>query len=574
MSIRTDKKHLGSLTDKFTIDDVGSSLLQELAQGLYTPPEVIREYIQNAVDSHRLWFAETSEESTVPIRVQIRGKSITFFDGGIGMDEEEIRNVKSIAVSRKRVSDVRLAGHKGVGIWAGLSYFKKLRLYSTKYGSKKAYELIIDFASIVSAIDEDKSIGDVLNPNYQIEVYETDPDEHGAVITLSEPVRAEEDFINEEPVANALKRICPCKIHPSFVFYNELLEWHNANGLDLHNIYLNGEPVYKSFPSVVDNFTSGVLTINDRAVAHYWYAINKKNRILPSTNGELVGFRTSVEGFTIGETNLYSRGDYAGFAEIGKSISSRLDWYVGEFAVLDKDLRPNLQRREFETSEFSRQYIQRIRKWYEELDDKTRFTSAKRIVSEKYANMESVLTKANIGKYEADLLSFLKELHNDGNKILENRGNRNPPKEIQALKDQAAKRNILIKSIDGILTQLVGKKKLAEMLAEASKTNPSNKGIPSRRGAQSGNSATEIDVDGSDNGDEAGEYDEISNPVQLSSSGEASQNLSGYYSIFLDTLLGLLEEILEEIFPNSSKKTKRVLSLLRKRSFEAFQNDK
>ncbi len=574
MSIRTDKKHLGTLTDKFTIDDVGSSLLQELAQGLYTPPEVIREYIQNAVDAHRLWFAETGQKPTVPIRVQIRGKSITFFDGGIGMDDEEIRNVKSIAVSRKKASDVRLAGHKGVGIWAGLSYFKKLRLYSTKQGSKKAYELIINFDSIVSAIDEDKSIGDVLNPNYQIQIYESDPNEHGAVVTLSDPVRAEDDFVNEEPIANALKKICPCEIDPSFVFYNELLEWHNTHGLDLHKIYLNGEPVYKSFPSVVDNFTSDVLTINDRPVAHYWYAINKKNRILPSTNGELVGFRTSVEGFTIGETNLYSRGDYAGFAEIGKSISSRLDWYVGEFAVLDKDLRPNLQRREFETSEFSRQYIHRIRKWYEELDDKTRFTSAKRIVIDKYANMERILTRANIGNYEADLLGFLKELHNDGNKILEYRGNRNPPKEIQALKDQTSKRNILVKSIDGILTQLVGKKKLAQMLAEESKTNPSNKGISSRRGARSGDLTTEIDIDESDNGDEAGEYDEVPNPVQLPSSGEATQNLSSYYSIFLDTLSGLLEEILEEIFPDSNEKTKKVLTLLRKRSFEVFQNDK
>jgi hypothetical protein len=51
-----DRRYLGSLSDSFTIEDVGSTLLEHLAQGLYQPDEVIREYMQNAVDAHRLYW--------------------------------------------------------------------------------------------------------------------------------------------------------------------------------------------------------------------------------------------------------------------------------------------------------------------------------------------------------------------------------------------------------------------------------------------------------------------------------------------------------------------------------------
>lgn len=41
MSICTDNKHMRRLPNKFTIDDVGSSLFHDLAQALYRTPEII-----------------------------------------------------------------------------------------------------------------------------------------------------------------------------------------------------------------------------------------------------------------------------------------------------------------------------------------------------------------------------------------------------------------------------------------------------------------------------------------------------------------------------------------------------
>jgi hypothetical protein len=40
------------MDSEFTINDIGAYLMANLAKGLYTGPEVIREYVQNAVDSY------------------------------------------------------------------------------------------------------------------------------------------------------------------------------------------------------------------------------------------------------------------------------------------------------------------------------------------------------------------------------------------------------------------------------------------------------------------------------------------------------------------------------------------
>src|SRR5262245_27674746 len=110
------RKLLRRIEDEFGIEDVGSTLLEDLAKGLYQPYEVIREYVQNAVDAHRLWFSKTGEDPKTAIQIEIQGDTITIIDNGVGMTEKEIKKVKSIAVSRKRDADVELTGHKGVGI--------------------------------------------------------------------------------------------------------------------------------------------------------------------------------------------------------------------------------------------------------------------------------------------------------------------------------------------------------------------------------------------------------------------------------------------------------------------------
>lgn len=388
------------LDDRFTIQDVGSTLLDDLAKGLYQPEAVIREYVQNAVDAHRQWQNDFGTDPGQPIQIEIRGDRISILDYGIGMDEKDIRKVKSIAVSDKRNSEVRLTGYKGVGIWAGLSYFQTLELFSTKRGEKRGYKLTIKFKNIVDAISEQSSIGDVLNgdgknPNYFIEVCDADEDEHLAEVTLISPTRSSEWFLDEGNIRSTVQRICPCEIDPTFALYRQLTEWYRGEKTKLFPIVVAGKPVYRSYASSVEDFNGGTITFNDVVVAKYWLAINAdSSRGLPEKEDQLRGFRIVHDGFTLGPPNPYSDSDLPPFDSLSQSVTRYLNWYIGEIHIVDNDLKPNLARDKFEESDAAKQFIRRIRDWYVERDTYGRAVSKKRnLINDVYVEYEARLNE-------------------------------------------------------------------------------------------------------------------------------------------------------------------------------------
>src|SRR5437660_872349 len=179
----TDKGYR-TIDDTFGIEDVGSTLLDHLAKGLYPEAEVLREYIQNAIDAHRIWKHKTGTEPEGPIQVEVRGERLSVIDYGVGMSKEEVRKVKSIAITSKLDSEIPLTGHKGVGIWAGLSYFETLILETTKRGDPFGYRLTIHFRKIVESISDRANIGEVMGGNYFIEEYDEEIEKHSTSVTL------------------------------------------------------------------------------------------------------------------------------------------------------------------------------------------------------------------------------------------------------------------------------------------------------------------------------------------------------------------------------------------------------
>jgi len=364
------------LPDTVTLKNIGSNLLEELAKGLYKPDEMLREYIQNAIDAHRLWRSESGEKPAGPIQVEIRGERISILDRGNGMDEDEIRNVKSIAVSKKPKADIPLTGHKGVGIWAGLSYFETLTVTTTRRGSSLGYELVIHFKRIVESISDETSIDVALDPNYEIFEIDADPDTHYTDVTLSVPTRSADFFLTLDTVRQAIQRICPCEIAPSFTFHDELLAWYKQNGIEIFPIKLNGNPVHRSYPSKVEGFKTGTITLSDVPVAIYWHAINEKNRGLAAAGDELMHLRIIQDGFTLGGENPYGIPGLDGYEPFQQAVVNYLNWYIGEIYIRWDAVRPNLQRDAFEASPEADQFIKRLRRWYvTEIHDRTRVLS-------------------------------------------------------------------------------------------------------------------------------------------------------------------------------------------------------
>ncbi|GEM_PF-3120842 len=549
------RKRIGKLEDEFTIDDVGSTLLDDLAKGLYQPDEIIREYIQNAVDAHRLWKERTGFETEGPIQVEFRdnNNSISIFDYGIGMDESDIRKVKSIAVSKKHGEEVKLTGYKGVGIWAGFSYFKTLRLYSTKNGNDRGYLLQINFADIIDAINQEASIGEALNPNYSIDEFEEKTDEHFTEVSLINPVRSKGFFTDPEEVKNAIRKICPCELDETFHLHDEVVQWYEENDIDTYQIQVDGEFVYKSYPSNVKKFEEGVITLNDSPLAKYWRAVTQGNGILKPKDDQLVGFRVIQNGFVIGRTNLYDEKVRSGFDNI--SLASYLDWWIGEIYIELDDLRPNLRRDELEESEITRQFIKNLRSWYKELADETRIISYKTRYENKYSDFEKIIKelseKDNLDADDKEnLRQVLDQLKEHKNKFEKNRGKKNVKNKILALRDRDIKlqRRRLVNSIEKLLGNGIEEDITGSEDEEKKPSSTQETATDSKDGKTEKKEKTS-----EDDGEKKSGID-----IELTELDDERTVVS------LEALLGIIEEVVDELNHDKEFKEKLIKSIKRR----------
>ena len=170
------------LNDEFTIDDIGARLLANLARGMYTHENVLREYVQNACDSYQELDA-LPKHPTINVRV-VNDSTISIQDNGIGMDKAGIKACKRIAVSPKSELDGIMTGFRGIGIWAGFQACDRLEIETTKEGDGNRYRLVIDFAEILEHVHEDINIKTLLDDRFRIEADGAPDTDHYTIVKL------------------------------------------------------------------------------------------------------------------------------------------------------------------------------------------------------------------------------------------------------------------------------------------------------------------------------------------------------------------------------------------------------
>jgi len=579
LSTRTLVEHL---SDKFTLDDVGSSLLQDLARGLYHRHETVREYVQNAVDAHRLFAHLNGVEPGGPIQIEVGANKLSFLDRGVGMPEKEIRRVKSIAVSKKANADIPLTGHKGVGIWAGLSYFEKLTILSTSLGDPKAFELIIHFGRIARAISDEASIDQVLNNNYEINAYEEDPNEHYTDVSLEGPVgQSREWFLDADRIRDAVRRYCPCQLDPTFGLNQEATKWYQEHGFEFFDITVDGEPVYRSYPSAVEGFRQDRISIEDKPVAYYWYAINRESEILKPRDEQLIGLRIVQNGFVLGSDNLYSE-DMQEFDRL--KLENYLKWYIGEIHVVASDLRPDLQRRRFEEAEPTRQFIKRCRSVYQDFADDARRASALRARRNEYKGyedeIEAMIQKGAplslTAKEQARIVEIRKTVqeHEERLKAYKGKLGQKPDERTAALKGTKGDRTRVLNKIDKLVqmpmlplpedagTESTKQKSSSDQTEETTPRIPTAKTTsdgPDR--TQATKSATNRAETSSCDATATGSATVPATPV------EGTRQL-----VLVDVLLGLVIEVLREELPDTPDLRNRIAAKLSARISTLVEN--
>lgn len=561
------------LEDEFGLEHVGSALLDELATGLYQPPEVLREYIQNAVDAHREWREEMGTESEDPIRIELRGDRITVSDSGIGMSESEIRMVKAIAVSPKGRKDFTLTGHKGVGIWAGMGWFDELELYTSKAGTDKGYLLKINFSGVKEAISDSVNIGEALNSNYSIFEYDDDRDAHYTDVNLINPKNSASIFQDEHEISSFVREVVPCQIDPGFVFHDEVVGFYRDNEIDTFKIEVNSSPVYKRFPSSVEGYSVDAIRVNDDIVAKYWRCISKTSKRMDIDDKHSVGFRLIEKGFALGGGNPYSQKELQGQDPI-KLSPNYLDWYIGEVHIIHDELKPNLQRDALEGTEFARQFVNQLRSWYVDTEFDARTKSEVRKLASINDQVESEIGRLEKGEATseepeivADLIDrLIKDLRDVEELRIKNRARKKVSYKAAASRDAATRRTRtrLLRRLEELQIKLLAPEedqveRHPDQSGDSADVSDSQNDVeaPAEEGANNelpsanseGQESTETGVPDDDPGST------ILVNYELRGNGESK-------SIRFESLIALVEEAVEREYGGPNSKVRKVIERL------------
>ncbi|MGB7436358.1 MAG: ATP-binding protein [Candidatus Acidiferrum sp.] len=336
--------------------------------------EVVREYIQNASDAIDAFsaIADLIEDTSEPVvKISIQGRSLLIFDNGIGMDAEDVSNLRRIAYSEKKAGEE--AGYKGIGRLAGIAVADKLKISSTSYGDSKLHHFEFRASDMREDVSQHKKQGIqepatvVINRHTTLWSTPIDPRDHYTIVEIRGISEKWSELLDAGVLKEYIGDIAPVDFSPEFTWGQEISQKlvQSVPDYSPKKIYLsmpNGERVrvFKPYVNSMSIAKPDYQPIRDpanpnRPIALCWYA-PKGEQILGSLRpvGRIfsvdgsdkqqktryAGMVYKLFGFSIGDRNLPLQTLW------GKSFPRAL-WFTGEIHIVDKDVLPTTDRSNF-----------------------------------------------------------------------------------------------------------------------------------------------------------------------------------------------------------------------------------
>jgi molecular chaperone HtpG len=348
-----------------------------LSEDLYPKKlEIVREYIQNAsdaLDDYRRIAEFLDDRSEPQIKISIQGRSLLVFDTGTGMDIEEMRKLKRIAYSEKRLGEE--AGYKGIGRLAGIAVADKLKSSSTSYGDAKLYHFEFRAAEMRHDVSSKKSLG-FQEPASQVitrhtSLWDTDVDveSHYTMVELRDIRESCLDILEVNKLKEYIADIAPVDFPPDSDFaYASLISSELRKNLPDYSpkaVFFATSPgerarIYKPYTNAMMLARPEFVAVRDPnntrdILAYCWYA-SKGREILgkvrpvgkifsvdgakPEERYRLAGLIYKLFGFSVGDRSLPQR-------TLWTTTPQRAQWFTGEIHIVNKAVLPTTDRSNF-----------------------------------------------------------------------------------------------------------------------------------------------------------------------------------------------------------------------------------
>jgi len=349
---------------KITPSDItiGRQILDIVTSGMYNNPlMVVREYIQNAVDS----IDEATEKhllrkggGSVKIELEGHNRTLSVEDNGIGVSNEEVKSILcGLGYSEKENGKRR--GFRGIGRLGGVGYCEKVVFETRRFDCETV--AIVQWEcqllrNLVACSGEKNTAEEVILSAVSLRFRNPttlDP-KHFFRVSMFDVHRFHKDeLMNIMTLRMYLSQVAPVAFDRSaFLFADEIEDYlENVKGYECYEIKLNGYKILRPHSNIFpisSNQTDRVEGIelfdirgrDGLQIGKGWYAKTHYLASIPHNVG-MRGIRIRQGNIEIG--NEYSLED--AFTE--RRFST---WHIGEIHF-DYSLKANARRDGFEQTE-------------------------------------------------------------------------------------------------------------------------------------------------------------------------------------------------------------------------------
>ena len=339
-------------------NSVGVQLLDIVTSGMYSDPRMIfREYVQNAADSIEKAIKEKVIDSTsakIDIDISPSSRTITIFDNGIGMTQQEANKLLgSLALSSKNSGDDR--GFRGIGRLGGLGYCDQVILETKSADAENIVTVSwkatpfrgksSNFISLDSILAEctKTNLTTVINNRH----------EHFFKVKLINVQRFGDDVLfDENNIYQYLTQVAPVPYDCELFSFSKIIENHinSIDGTQPFRLFLNKKEVKKNYSDrihirgekydQISNIHLFEFSDNKNEIlAKGWYAQTNYLASLSNDSG-VGGIRFRQGNIEVGDAFMLS--PYLSEARFSA-------WHIGEIHFSYR-LKLNARRDDFELS--------------------------------------------------------------------------------------------------------------------------------------------------------------------------------------------------------------------------------
>ena len=351
---------------------IGKYTLESLTNGMYASPfDLLREYIQNAVDSIDLAVREKhipKEMMSIRITIDATNKCISVYDNGCGISETQaVSTLIDIGNSNKQRNVSR--GFRGIGRLAGLGYCEKLQFITSSSGENRRTVIEYDAALLKTLLlnndVESVSVEDVMEQIITVFSESEKTKNHYFEVKLI-GVADEDGLLDTEQVTEYLVQHAPLPYSSAFKWKNTVMGKTKMVGYEIpcYKIVLNGEPLYKPYADtfIADRVKKIADSIRDISV-HPFYRDGELSAVL--WYGQISYYGTindnSIKGIRIRQGNILigNKSTCNGFFKEERFNG----WMLGELHIIDPELIVNSRRDDFEKNSAYYRLVESLREW-------------------------------------------------------------------------------------------------------------------------------------------------------------------------------------------------------------------